>query len=35
MRDQYGFEFSDLTDAEGFEEFVKSEQFQEWLADAT
>ena len=35
MRDQYGFEFSDLTDAEGFEEFVESEQFQEWLADAT
>ncbi len=33
MRDDYGYEFSDLREAEGFEEFVKSDQFQAWLSD--
>ena len=33
MRDEYGYEFSDLREAEGFEEFVKSDQFQAWLSD--
>ena len=33
MRDEYGYEFSDLREAEGFEEFVKSGQFQTWLTE--
>lgn len=33
FRDQFGYEFSDLHEAEGFEAFVKSDQFKEWLAE--
>ena len=30
LRDQYGYQFSDVRDAEGFECFVASPQFEEW-----
>ena len=33
MREDYGYEFSDLREAEGFEEFVKSDQFKTWLSE--
>ena len=33
LRDQFGYQFSDLRDAEGFEGFVDSPEFSEWTAD--
>ena len=33
LREQFGYQFSDLRDAEGFEGFVDSPQFSEWTAD--
>jgi hypothetical protein len=33
MRDRFGLEFGDLRETEGFEKFVKSEQFEQWNRD--
>lgn len=33
LRDEYALEYGDLTQAEGFEAFVESSQFAEWLGD--
>lgn len=33
LRDEFGYEFSDLRGAEGFEKFVESEEFKAWEAE--
>ncbi|QDT10379.1 hypothetical protein [Planctomycetes bacterium K23_9] len=33
LRDDFGYEFTDLRQAEGFERFAASSEFQEWLAE--